>query len=77
VVVSRSKRRTPLIDDYHLLTYHELDSTNEEARRLAEGGGAHGAFIWAHNQTGGRGRMGREWISQEGNLFVSALLSPG
>ncbi|MDG1286840.1 MAG: biotin--[acetyl-CoA-carboxylase] ligase [Rickettsiales bacterium] len=73
---AESKRRAPLIDDYHLLTYQQLDSTNEEARRLAEGGGAHGAFIWTHAQSGGRGRRGRDWISQKGNLFVSALLSP-
>ena len=36
-----------LINDYHLLSYDELDSTNDEARRLAEGGGAHGAVVWA------------------------------
>lgn len=76
MAVGESRRRTPLIDDYHLLTYDELDSTNEEARRLAEGGGAHGAFIWTHRQTAGRGRYDRAWISQDGNLFVSVLLSP-
>ena len=70
------RKKAPLIDDYHLLTYQQLDSTNNEARRLAEGGGAHGAFIWTHRQTAGRGRLGRDWISQSGNLFVSALLSP-
>lgn len=65
-----------LIEDYHLLSYDVLDSTNEEARRLAAGGGAHGAVIWAKRQTSGRGRMGREWVSAEGNLFVSVLLTP-
>lgn len=65
-----------LIEDYHLLSYDVLDSTNEEARRLAAGGGAHGAVIWAKRQTAGRGRMGREWVSAEGNLFVSVLLAP-
>lgn len=67
---------TPLIDDYHLLTYDVLDSTNEEARRLAGGGASHGAVIWTKRQTHGRGRMGREWISPEGNLYVSFLLKP-
>ncbi len=70
------RKRVPLVDDYHLLTYQHLDSTNDEARRLAEGGGAHGAFIWALNQMDGRGRRGNEWVSQRGNLFVSALLQP-
>lgn len=65
-----------LLNDYHLLSYEELDSTNEEARRLAEGGGAHGAVIWAKRQTAGRGRMGRHWVSAEGNLFCSILLAP-
>jgi len=70
------RKRVPLVNDYHLLTYQQLDSTNDEARRLAEGGGAHGAFIWALNQVDGRGRRGNDWVSQKGNLFVSALLQP-
>ena len=70
-------RLSSLLDDYHLLTYDEVDSTNLEAKRLAASGGAHGAVIWARRQHQGYGRMGREWISQEGNLFVSLLLRPG
>ncbi len=65
-----------LLDDYHLLSFDTLDSTNDEAKRLAKAGGAHGAVVWAKRQTVGKGRMGREWISQEGNLFVSILLKP-
>jgi BirA family biotin operon repressor/biotin-[acetyl-CoA-carboxylase] ligase len=65
-----------LLNDYHLLSYDELDSTNDEARRLAEGGGSHGAVVWAKRQTEGRGRMGRLWVSAEGNLFCSLLLAP-
>jgi len=65
-----------LLDDYHLLAFDALDSTNEEAKRLARAGGAHGAVIWAKKQSGGKGRMGRSWVSQEGNLFVSILLKP-
>lgn len=29
-----------LLNDYHLLSFDSLDSTNEEAKRLAKGGGA-------------------------------------
>jgi BirA family biotin operon repressor/biotin-[acetyl-CoA-carboxylase] ligase len=65
-----------LLNDYHLLSYDLLDSTNEEAKRLAGGGASHGAVIWAKRQSAGRGRMGREWVSAEGNLFVSVLLQP-
>jgi len=70
------KNISHLLSDYHLLSFDELDSTNEEAKRLAKSGGCHGAVVWAKRQTAGKGRMGREWISSEGNLFVSILLQP-
>ncbi len=71
----KKKAESNLLNDYHLLSYDVLDSTNEEAKRLAGGGASHGAVIWAKRQTAGRGRMNREWISAEGNLFVSVLLN--
>lgn len=74
--MNRSKKTYHLINDYHLLAYECLDSTNEEARRLAEGGASHGAVIWAKEQTAGRGRLQRQWESKPGNLYVSLLLSP-
>ncbi len=77
IVAVKSNVKPNLLEDYHLLSYDAVDSTNEEARRLAEGGGSHGAVIWARKQYDGRGRMGREWVSEEGNLYVSILLSPG
>lgn len=70
------KQNANLLNAYHLLSFDTLDSTNEEAKRLAHGGGSHGAVIWAKRQSGGKGRMGRSWISDEGNLFVSVLLKP-
>lgn len=63
-----------LLESYHLLSYDTLDSTNEEAKRLAGGGATHGAVIWSLAQEAGKGRMGREWVSPEGNLYVSFLL---
>ena len=65
-----------LLNDYHLLSFDSLDSTNEEAKRLARAGGGHGAVIWAKKQSEGKGRLGRTWLSSEGNLFVSVLLQP-
>ena len=75
-MTAAAETESHLLDDYHLLSYDVLDSTNEEAKRLAGGGASHGAVIWAKSQTDGKGRMGRRWESLEGNLFVSILLSP-
>ncbi|MCH2548223.1 MAG: biotin--[acetyl-CoA-carboxylase] ligase [Alphaproteobacteria bacterium] len=74
--MTRSKKTYHLINDYHLLAYECVDSTNEEAKRLAEGGAAHGAVIWAKEQTAGKGRLQRQWESKRGNLYVSLLLAP-
>lgn len=74
--LAMAKEEKTLLNDYHLLTYDTLDSTSAEAKRLAGGGASHGAVIWAKRQTNGRGRMGRDWVSAEGNLFTTFLLSP-
>jgi BirA family biotin operon repressor/biotin-[acetyl-CoA-carboxylase] ligase len=74
--MAKTAEKKSLIEDYHLLSYDTIDSTNAEARRLAGGGASHGAVIWAKRQSAGRGRMGREWISAEGNLYVTVLLNP-
>ncbi len=49
------------------------DSTNAEARRRAEAGESGPLWIVARRQTGGRGRRGRQWESQDGNLFSTLL----
>ncbi|MBS1962235.1 MAG: biotin--[acetyl-CoA-carboxylase] ligase [Bdellovibrionales bacterium] len=54
----------------------EVGSTNDLARVMGEEGAPHGSWISAKRQTGGRGRMGREWRSNEGNLFLSVVLRP-
>lgn len=56
--------------------YAELDSTNEEARRLAEGSLVNRLWIVAERQTAGRGRRGRPWQSPIGNLSATLLLRP-
>ncbi|MEK6578964.1 MAG: biotin--[acetyl-CoA-carboxylase] ligase [Bdellovibrionota bacterium] len=49
----------------------QCTSTNDLARDLAEKGAPHGAWISAKIQDSGRGRLGREWQSLPGNLFLS------
>jgi BirA family biotin operon repressor/biotin-[acetyl-CoA-carboxylase] ligase len=61
---------------YRRKDYAELDSTNEEARRLAEAGEAGPLWIMAARQTAGRGRRGRAWDMAEGNLAATLLLRP-
>lgn len=55
-----------------------IDSTNEEARRLARNNMYGPLWIAAREQTAGRGRLGRAWVSSTGNLYCTALfLEPG
>jgi BirA family biotin operon repressor/biotin-[acetyl-CoA-carboxylase] ligase len=59
------------------LSFHdEIDSTNAEGIRLASGGEESGLWIWAARQNAGRGRAGRNWTSETGNLYASLLLRP-
>jgi len=61
---------------FDIIDHPTLASTNDEARRLAEEGGREGLVVRAARQTAGRGRQGRPWISEDGNLFLSILLRP-
>ena len=55
------------------ISYETLDSTNLEAKRLAEQGDLGPLWIRADKQSAGRGRRGRKWTSDMGNLFCSGL----
>jgi BirA family biotin operon repressor/biotin-[acetyl-CoA-carboxylase] ligase len=59
---------------YRLVRMETVDSTNAEARRRAKAGEPGPLWIWSARQSQGRGRGGREWISQHGNLFASLLI---
>jgi BirA family transcriptional regulator, biotin operon repressor / biotin---[acetyl-CoA-carboxylase] ligase len=61
---------------YRSQFHEELDSTNEEARRLAQCGELDRLWIVAERQTSGRGRRGRPWQTQKGNLAATLLLRP-
>jgi BirA family transcriptional regulator, biotin operon repressor / biotin---[acetyl-CoA-carboxylase] ligase len=50
-----------------------VDSTNAEARRRAEAGASGPLWITARRQTAGRGRRGRAWSSEPGNLAATLL----
>jgi BirA family biotin operon repressor/biotin-[acetyl-CoA-carboxylase] ligase len=61
---------------FRLLRFDRIDSTSDEAKRLAEAGAAEGTLVWAQEQSAGRGRRGRVWASPPGNLYLSLVLRP-
>lgn len=61
---------------YRLVELPRVDSTNAEALRRAAEGAAHGTVVLAGDQTAGRGRRRRSWISAPGNLFMTVLVRP-
>lgn len=59
------------------LFYKSLESTNTVGAELAHKGWRDGTVIIADEQTSGKGRLGRTWISPSGkNLYMSILLTP-
>ena len=56
-----------------ILLLEETDSTNADARRRADAGETGPLWIVARHQTAGRGRRGRKWESEGGNLFTTLL----
>ena len=60
-----------------LYYYDAIDSTNLQAKRLAEEGAPNGTVVVADQQSAGRGRRGRTWASPAGaNLYFTVLLRP-
>jgi BirA family biotin operon repressor/biotin-[acetyl-CoA-carboxylase] ligase len=66
-----------LPDGWRRLALESVGSTNAEAMRLALEGEAGPLWITASEQTAGRGRSGRLWLSAEGALAATLLMQPG
>ena len=62
----------------HDLRWEEtVDSTNDFVKNLARQGARHGTVALAREQTGGKGRMGRSWVTPKGSsIAMSCLLRP-
>jgi BirA family biotin operon repressor/biotin-[acetyl-CoA-carboxylase] ligase len=59
---------------YH---FFKTDSTNRVGMELGNAGEAEGAVILAEEQSAGRGRAGRSWLSERGTgIYVTLLLRP-
>jgi len=59
-----------------VIYYPSLTSTMGVARREAQQGAAEGTVIIADEQTAGRGRLGRVWLSPRGSIALSIILYP-
>ena len=56
--------------------FDSIDSTQNQALKMADDPANTGAVIVASKQTGGRGRSGRKWISPKGGIWISIILHP-
>ncbi len=59
---------------FKIIAHDALPSTSDTAKALAAAGAPHGTTVFARQQTAGRGRLGRHWVSPRGNLHVSFVL---
>jgi BirA family biotin operon repressor/biotin-[acetyl-CoA-carboxylase] ligase len=64
------------LDAPYAVEHHDsLPSTNDRARELAAEGAENVAVV-ADEQTGGRGRLDREWVAPSGGVWLSLLTRP-
>lgn len=57
-----------------LHVFAQLGSTNDHARELAEAGAPEGTLVLAEEQTAGRGRGGRRWLTPAGSALAFSLI---
>lgn len=63
--------------DFIIQVHPKVTSTNTMAKNLANEHAPHGTVIIAHEQTEGRGRLGRSFYSPKGTgIYMSILLRP-
>ena len=63
--------------EHKLYIYRKESSSNTVAKALCQEGEKEGSVVIVKSQTGGRGRMGRSFISEsENGLYMSIILRP-
>jgi len=60
----------------NIIYYHSLPSTMEIARGAGWRGAAEGTVVITEEQTAGRGRRQRSWLSPPGGIALSLILRP-
>lgn len=62
---------------WKITVLEQTDSTSSRLKELAVAGAPEGTALFAEEQLGGRGRLGRSWSSQRGmGIWMSVLLRP-
>ena len=62
--------------DYNILYYPEVSSTMDTAKELARKDCPDFTVVVAGRQTRGRGRLKRQWLSDDGGLYFTMVLRP-
>lgn len=73
-MIGQKASRRYRADDFRHIAVGDTQSTNSDCLEKARAGDPGLLWITASRQLGGRGRRGRAWISEAGNLYASLLL---
>ena len=75
-MLDRDRIASQLNSDYTVTVLAEIPSTNTALKEMAAQDTSIGTTLIAARQTGGRGRLGRQFHSPEGGLYLSTLIAP-
>ena len=72
--VNANEAKNWLKKEIDIIILDEIDSTNNEAQRIIDHKSNFPLWIIANEQTSGRGRKNRYWVSQKGNFMGTFIL---
>lgn len=75
-MLDRDRMVSQLNSGYTVTVLAEIPSTNTALKEMAAQDASIGTTLIAARQTGGRGRLGRQFHSPEGGLYLSTLIAP-
>lgn len=70
-----SKLRTKIIGK-EIIVFESVDSTHNYCKNIRLTKQTDGIIVLAEKQTAGRGRLGRNWLSPKGGIWISVIISP-
>lgn len=70
------ERLQALLPSLPIHLFDTIDSTNRYAKQLSSEGCPTPTLVLAHSQSGGRGRLGRDFSSPKGGIYLSLILAP-